>query len=239
MSVLSFPSFEIELTPDLPDEIILMLLGGRKASGEWLASVAFYTSAWAVDSGVEMCRDAGIVPERLIGDMDSAGPLARKWAESKGTRVYSYKSEKDLTDFQLALELLSGQSGAGLKGVFLTGAFGGRFDHLISVLNSFVGWPGKYLPIGMADEREALFLLRGGCRADIRFRAPASAVSLIPLRDSRGVSIGNVRWPLDNVVLERNRPYSISNRPDETGTVTASVGEGLVGLYCAWPGADG
>lgn len=239
MSVLSFPSFEIELTPDLPDGIILMLLGGRRASAEWLAAASFYTAAWAVDSGVEMCRDAGIIPERLIGDMDSADPQAWKWAESRGAAVYSYKSEKDLTDFQLALELLSGQSGAEPKGVFLTGAFGGRFDHLISVLNSFIGWSDRYLPVGMADEREALFLLRGGCRADIRFRTPASAVSLIPLRDSSGVSIGSVRWPLDNVVLERDRPYSISNRPDETGNVTASVGEGLVGLYCAWPGADG
>lgn len=236
MSVLSFPSFAIELTPDLPDEIVLMLLGGRRASAAWLASAAFYTSAWAVDSGVEMCRDAGIVPERLIGDMDSADPLARQWAESKGAGVYAYKSEKDLTDFQLALELLSGVGG-GAKGLFLTGAFGGRLDHLISVLNSFVGWSDRYLPVGMADEKEALFLLRGGSRAEIRFSEPASAVSLIPLRDSRGVSIGNVRWPLDDVILERNRPYSISNRPDQTGTVTASVGGGLVGLYCAWPGA--
>lgn len=237
MDVLSFPSFEIKIAPELPDEMILMLLGGRKVSPQWLSGIAFYTAAWAVDSGVDLCRSAGIVPRRIIGDMDSADINAWEWAVRGGAEVYSYDSEKDLTDFQIALELLTHQNAAQPKGVFLTGAFGGRFDHLISVLNSFVGWSDKYLPVGMADEKEALFLLRGGCRAEISFRARPAAVSLIPLRDSRGVSIGNVRWPLEKVVLERNKPYSVSNRAGESGAVTASVEEGLVGLYCAWPDA--
>lgn len=235
MDALSFPSFEIKFSPKLPDEIVLMLLGGRSVAPEWLAAIDFYSSVWAVDSGLNLCRNADIVPDRLIGDMDSVDPSAKAWAVGKGAEVYSYASEKDLTDFQIALELLVNQSGAQLKGVFLTGAFGGRFDHLISVLNSFTGWSESYLPVGMADENEAMFLLRGGCRAEITFKERPAAVSLIPLHDSSGVSIGNVRWPLERVSLERSKPYSISNRACD-GSVTASVEDGLVGLYCAGRG---
>lgn len=237
MDVLSFPSFEIKLSPALPDEIILMLLGGRRVAPEWLAYIDFYSSAWAVDSGVNLCQSADLVPERIIGDMDSVNPIAMEWAVEKGVEVYSYASEKDLTDFQIALELLANHNDAKPKGVFLTGAFGGRFDHLISVLNSFVGWSDNYLPVGMADEKEALFLLGQDSRAEITFKERPVAVSLIPIKDSRGVSIENVRWPLDKVPLERNKPYSISNRTGDGDIVIASVEEGLVGLYCAWQGA--
>lgn len=234
MKILSFPLFEIKLTPALPDEIILMLLGGRKVHPQWLSALDFYTSAWAVDSGVELCVKANIVPECLIGDGDSASPDAWEWAVKRGAEVYSYESEKDLTDFQIALELLAQKTDVPRKGVFLTGAFGGRFDHLISMINSFTGWSEHYLPIGIADPEEALFFLRGGDTAEIEFQSPPVAVSLIPFRDSRGVSISNVRWPLEKVSLERAKPYSISNRPDEKNRVAASVEEGLVGLYCAW-----
>lgn len=236
MDVISFPLFKIKFMDALPDETILMLLGGRRASTGWLSSLGFYQSCWAVDSGVETCRAAGIIPDRLIGDGDSASAESWSWAKENGAEVHSYGSEKDLTDFQLALELLTNEPTAQPKGVFLANAFGGRFDHLVSVVYSFAGWSDKYIPIGMADEKEALFLLRGG-GVEIEFHQPPEAVSLIPFTDSRRVSISGVRWPLENVVLERFRPYSVSNRPDAANRIRAFAGEGLVGLYCAWPGA--
>lgn len=236
MDVISFPLFKIKFMDALPDETILMLLGGRRASSEWLSSLRFYQSCWAIDSGVETCRAAGIIPDRLIGDGDSASAESWSWAKENGADIHSYGSEKDLTDFQLALELLSGEPAAQPKGVFLSNAFGGRFDHLESVVCSFAGWSDKYIPIGMADEKEALFILRGG-GAEIEFYRSPEVVSLIPFTDSREVSISGVRWPLENVVLERFRPYSVSNRPDAGNRIRACAGEGLVGLYCAWSGA--
>lgn len=236
MDIISFPLFEIKFMDALPDETILMLLGGRRASAGWLSSLSFYQHCWAIDSGVETCRAAGIIPDRLIGDGDSASAESWIWAKENGAEVHSYESEKDLTDFQLALELLSNEPAVSPKGVFLSNAFGGRFDHLESVVCSFAGWSEKYIPIGIADEKEALFMLRGGGAA-IEFRQPPEVVSLIPFTDSCGVSISGVRWPLENVILERFRPYSVSNRPNAGNRIRAIAGEGLVGLYCAWSGA--
>lgn len=234
MNKLSFPLFEIEFTKTLPREIILMLLGGRKAAPEWLAQLDFYDNVWAVDSGVDLCMAAKITPDRLIGDGDSASAEAWAWAKREGAKVYPYESDKDLTDFQLALELLSSEACEKTQGVVLTGAFGGRFDHLFSMFFSFTEWSKKYLPVGIADEREALFLLRGGEGAVIEFHGRPAAVSLIPFADSSGVSIGEVKWPLKKVELERARPYSISNIPGSGNRISASVEKGLVGLYCAW-----
>lgn len=235
MDVISFPFFTIKFSHALPDETILMLLGGRSASPSWLYSLDFYQSCWAIDSGVESCRAAGIMPDRLIGDGDSASAESWNWAKDNGAEIHSYGSEKDLTDFQLALELLSNEAISAPKGVFLSNSFGGRFDHLASVVCSFIGWSDKYIPIGMADEKEALFLLRGGA-VEISFQRNPEAVSLIPFTDGKGVSISGVRWPLENVFLERFRPYSVSNRPCGDWLIRASAAEGMIGLYCAWEG---
>lgn len=234
MKEISFPSFDIKFAEAMPGEIILMLLGGRKVPAKWLSRLDFYQSAWAIDSGIELCKAAKIIPERLIGDGDSADADAWEWAKLEGAKIYSYKREKDLTDFQLALELLSNEESPEPQGVILTGAFGGRFDHLISLFYSLTYWSDKYQPIGIADEREAVFLLRGGDKAEIKFRRRPSAISILPLEDSEGVSISGVRWVLEKVVLERAKPYSVSNRPDEGNVVVAEVEKGLIGLYCAW-----
>lgn len=234
MQEMSFPSFDIKFAVALPREIILMLLGGRKSSAEWLSQLDFYQSVWAVDSGAELCMAAQIIPERLIGDCDSTSTEAWDWAKQRGAKVSFFASEKDLTDFQLALELLIDESGQTRKGVFLTGAFGGRLDHLISLIYSLTEWSEKYLPIGMADEQETLLLLHGGDKVEIKFKKSPLVISLLPLEDSGGVSISGVRWPLEKVMLERARPYSISNRPVGGGVVTVEVKEGLVGLYCLW-----
>lgn len=238
MRELQFPGFTIRFSTQLPEQITLMVLGGRTPDAGWLKRLNFYAELWCADRGVEVCRDAGLAPQRLIGDMDSASAVAWDWAAGQGAVVSKFEKDKDLTDFQLSLELLRKESTGRPKGVFLTGAFGGRFDHLWSVALSFLYWDEAILPIGMADEREALFLLRGGQGAEVHFTESPGALSLIPFEDSGGVSLTGTKWELNDANLLYAKPYSISNQIGAENQVSVSVGSGLIGLYLTWPSAS-
>ena len=149
-------TIDTECSPD----ITLMVLGGRKPAPWWLSSIDFHRRLWAVDSGVDLCFDAGILPDRLVGDGDSASPAAWKWALDKGVDVSKFDRDKDLTDFQIALDLLSQKEGSE-KALFVTGGFGGRFDHLWSTVISVWNCGAGIRPLGMADETEGMVFLHG------------------------------------------------------------------------------
>ena len=214
-------------------ELLLMVLGGRAPAPEWFSSLAWRGEVWAVDRGVETCRKCGIVPYRLIGDCDSAEPSSWQWAVDGGAPVFKYESDKDLTDFQLALDLAV-QSGRSYC-IAVTGAFGGRFDHLWSSVLSFLHRSDEYVPLLMADDREGLLVLKGEEELSLSFEKKPEALSLIPFsRECWGVSLRGVRWPLSDVVLEYRDPYSVSNRLADGLEAEVEVKNGLLGVYWEW-----
>jgi thiamine pyrophosphokinase len=215
--------------PNEPRQKVLFLLGGRRPDAEWLRrfAVSNEPEVWAVDGGVGACRKAGIVPGVVIGDMDSAEPGDLAWAREAGARVYTSPRDKDLTDFQLAIDMLGEENQKDkARALLLSGCFGGRLDHLFSVMCTFAV-PGS---LCMIDDREGVLLIASG-EARAVFRKRPLAVSLLPLSEEcKGVSISGVKWPLSEVSLTRRRPWAISNEALRDD-VTVSCVLGLLGFY--------
>ena len=229
---LIIPNLKIETS--LPQDICLMVLGGRAPEPEWLKSITFNTKIWAVDSGLDSCFKAGLTPDRLIGDGDSASASSWQRAEDMRIPISKFDKEKDFTDFQLALDILV-KSEIRQNGVFITGCFGGRFDHLWSTVVSFLASNAAYKPIGAADELEGLIFLEGEASAVLTFSETPEAVSVIPFtKQCTGISMDGVRWPLNRALLEYNMPYSISNRTESSNIINFSVESGIVGIYWKW-----
>lgn len=225
---LNLPNVRIEL-PYFGD-ISLMLLGGRKPSADWLTALNFYNELLAVDRGLDSCLACGRLPNKLIGDGDSANTVLWQEAIESGVPVYKFQREKDATDFQLALDIFIRESTN--KSLFLSGAFGGRFDHLWSVVISFLNRSSKYQPLGMADEKEGMIFLKNESKAKIFFKKKPLAVSLISFsKQCEGVFIEGVKWPLSNMSLEYANPYSISNEVCDEGTISVKISKGLLALY--------
>ncbi len=212
-----------------------MVLGGRAPAADWLAALAFGGESWAVDRGIEACRAAGIVPRRLVGDCDSAAHESWRWAEDKGVLVERYQSDKDLTDFQLALEIFRTKNNDCVKKIFLTGAWGGRFDHLWSIILSFLNFSSPHVPFCLADDREGLVIIEGPQEASFTFDRTPKAVSLLSFSDDcTGVCISGVRWPLKEATLRCGFPYAISNRLDDGLRARVSCEKGRLGFYWVW-----
>jgi thiamine pyrophosphokinase len=203
----------------------LFLLGGRRPDARWLKDFASRNAddVWAVDSGVGACREAGLCPGVLIGDMDSATQSDIEWAIESGASEFRSPRDKDDTDFQLALELLAKKNRDDT--LLVSGCFGGRLDHMFSALYSFA----SSRSLCMADETEGVLLVHDSARAV--FKKRPLAISLLPLSDEcAGVSIVGVKWPLDGATLYRNRPWAVSNETD-SDEVLVSCASGLLGFY--------
>ena len=226
-SVLELPQVRVGLLGDpIPaSSPPLLVLGGRTPDPAWLRQAAAGREVWALDRGADACRAAGVVPARLLGDLDSVSDQGRDWAEALGTATDRYSPDKDDTDFQLALKLLAGD-------VLVTGCWGGRFDHAFSnVFSSLWAMERGVRVLCFADEREVLFPLRGPARLGLTFGYPPLALSLISLTPScAGVSIENVRWPLSDAILTQASPREVSNVPLGR-SVAVSVGGGVLGIY--------
>ena len=206
----------------------LLVLGGRAPEPDWLRKVSLGRETWALDRGADACRAAGVVPTRILGDFDSVSDGAREWAERMGAKTDRYTPDKDDTDFQLALRLLSGD-------VVVTGCWGGRFDHAFSnVFSSLWAMERGVRVLWFADEREVLFPLRGPAKLELNFEIPPSVLSLLSLTAScEGVSIENVKWPLDEADLAQGSPREISNVPLGR-LVRVEVCSGVLGVYGEW-----
>ena len=229
-SIISLPNLRLYFHQDIFAEEYFMVAGGRTPELSWLKAAAAGRTLYCVDHGADACRAAGLSPSFFIGDGDSAGEDTLKWLQSSNAEIRRYPPEKDKTDTQLALELVAKKKD---DFVILSGCFGGRFDHLFSLLYSFVGSSVRGC---LADEREFLFVLRGGESVEIELDAVPQSVSLLPLSlECTGVSLSGVHWPLSGAVLRQDNPYAVSNRlASAENRIKAENGSGILAFYLCW-----
>ncbi len=221
---LKLPQAEIFFS-GLHDEEILLAAGGKPPAGFWFKEVAADKKIWAIDKGLEICQNCGILPEFLIGDFDSAKNSSVRQAENAGIKIERQPVEKDFTDTELAL-IRAEECGKDFA--VLTGAFGGRADHFYNLL--FV-CAAANLKICIADEREILFFITGKDFAEVNFFQKPLAVSLLPIDEiCGGVNLTGVRWELHDKKIFRNKSLSISNRPT-SDKIKISVATGTLAVY--------
>ncbi len=235
---LDLPQLTAELSSPVfyetkPRTTLALVAGGRPPQTDWLQQTTGHcTALWAIDRGIDSCQQAQLLPARLIGDADSASSGSWQWAERQGVPVDKFAPAKDLTDLQLSLELSRQDFPNSL--LIVTGVFGGRLDHAMSLLFTLAH---DRRPCCLADEKELLLILRSGEKADITINAPwhedLSAVSLLPLTAKcEGLSITGVRWPLDEAELTQQLPYAVSNELlSTTKKISVSLTDGVVGVY--------
>ena len=211
---------------------VLFVCGGRFPSEEWFSIVAESRRIWAIDRGVDLCYKMQIVPEILIGDLDSTSSEAIDWICTRNFPTEIHPRDKDLTDFQLAIKQYTTKF---FSPIVVTGIFGGRLDMTLS--NIFSCMYVKNF-IVMSDENETVFFLHSGETVEIYLEERFDNISLIPLTERcLGVSINNVHWKLIDSILQRKNPSAVSNRltknfdPDKKNPVTVSISHGILAVY--------
>lgn len=167
------------------------------AAGDWLV---------AADGGARHVMKMGLIPHRVVGDLDSLSDEDVTYLEQAGAQIERYPVEKDETDLELALRAaLAG----GWKNIRIVGALGGRFDQSLGNL-FLLTQPGlENYDIRLDDGMEEVFLIRqkGWIDGEI-----GDTVSLIPLGTPvKNVVTSGLHYPLNGETLLPDRTRGISN----------------------------
>ena len=208
MALISLNHFNVSFTPLFEPPSLVFVAGGRAPGSSWLRDLCREKDVWAVDRGLDHCMVAGIKPSFFIGDSDSVSERALRWSREENIPSLLFPPEKDLTDLQLAFKEACGtygvSPGRNRRAAILTGAFGGRFDHLFANLFSLI-WAeeeGGMKVRCVADESEALF----SRRRDASTVGPGRRVlSTLALRMPRGKDEGT-KWTIREGSLYLNKP---------------------------------
>lgn len=179
------------------------------------------------DSGAGHLYTVGLVPEVIIGDMDSLSPELLNHFKEQGSRIISYPEAKDETDTQLALDYALGMAP---DDIYIFGACGSRIDHTLANLSLLVSGLKKDITIKLIDEWCEVFLVDG--RYVVKGEV-GQTVSLLPFSDTvTGITLEGFEYPLKNGVMEIGKPYGVSNRLNSTkGIITTCSGCLLVVRY--------
>lgn len=176
----------------------------------------------AVDGGLRWAKSLGVLPDVLIGDLDSVEPGAVEEMRAAGVRVVRYPVEKDDTDLELAIRLAIDE---GCDPIRLLGAIGGRIDQTLGNLFLLAQPDLAVADVRAIDPGREIFLIRG--QAEIE-GSVGDTVSLLPLiGEAHGVSTDGLYYPLQNETLYPYRTRGISNVM--TGArATVAVREGVL-----------
>ena len=160
----------------------------------------------AADGGALALLRAGLLPQVVVGDLDSLDLASQQLLAEQGVELRRFARAKDETDFELAL-LLAAEQGA--QSIDVLGALGGRWDHTLAnvALLAHPALLGRR--VRLLDTRQALYLVRDTATLSGR---RGDTISLIPLGgEARGVSTSGLLYPLQDAVLRFDQARGISN----------------------------
>lgn len=168
--------------------------GAPFAAATLAAAIRHAPRLVAADGGADALRAAGLVPDLVVGDLDSISPAARAAFADRILHV----AEQDSTDFEKAMRASPAPF------TIAVGFLGARIDHALACLSA------------MARDRVACVLLS---EADCVFVSPpvlaldlarGTRVSLWPMGPATGRSAG-LRWPIDGIAMAPDGRVGTSN----------------------------
>jgi len=205
--------------------VAVVLAGGDIPDRRLFVGIDTAELVVAADGGVRTARTHGLPIHAVVGDLDSCSEGDIAWATAEGAEVFSFPTDKDLTDLQLALA--HADESPSIDRIIVLGVEGGRLDHEMG--NWAVCCGAWNAGVDVHTERGTTAILRGGGRNEVAVDGEVGAlISLIARTGSAvGVHATGVRWPLIDAVLYPDDSRGLSNEFVEP-TVNVSVRDGVL-----------
>lgn len=158
------------------------------------------------DGGTNIAYKLGIVPNLIVGDLDSANKEIIDHYKKTGVRIEKYPTEKDETDTQLAtlkaVELGSDE-------IVYIAAIGSRFDHSIANLSLLLYLLKRHVKGMIVNKKNEIYLIDRSLELEGEI---GDTVSLIPYSaDVKGIYTHGLYYSLSGENMSLEMPYGISN----------------------------
>ena len=181
-----------------------------------------------VDRGVFTLIQNGIQPHIAFGDFDSVSQEQLREIEAKVSKLFRFKTEKDETDMELALNWALDQKADRIQ---LFGATGGRLDHFfanVQLLTKRVlsGDPKEVFII----DRSNIVFIKGPGKYSLKKNSRYQYVSFVPVGGAvEGLTLDGFKYPLKDCHIPLGSTLCISNELiSNCGTFSFSEGILLV-----------
>lgn len=188
----------------------------------------------AADRGAESLLNVDIIPDVLIGDMDSISETTKKQLLESPCEDIVFPQDKDATDAELAIDHVIAN---GATKITLLGVAGGpRIDHQLASMLLLLSTKYKSVTLCAATSTSQIYgitdnTIVGNCNN-------GDTLSILPLvSEALGVSTTGLLWPLKNTTLHLGSSRSVSNQC--TGlSFTVSVEKGSLLIIQTLAGKD-
>ena len=167
----------------------------------------------AADGGLHHLDRLGLLPDLLIGDLDSVESGEVEALEANQVRIERHPVHKNETDLELAVEAAVR---AGCTSLLILGGLGGRLDMTLANifllrLPELAGLDARF-----DDGREEVFLIESGNTHPREGRViegrAGDTVSLLPLDGpASGIHTSGLSYPLRGETLFAERSRGVSN----------------------------
>ncbi len=176
----------------------------------------------AADKGLDHALKAGITPDLVVGDFDSA---QSKVPDSAA--IIKVPSEKDDTDTIIAADSAIGN---GCNDINFLCALGGRIDHSFANIQMLEYLYKRGVKGRLFGENEMACLLHSGESIEVPYFD--GYISLFSYTNLSTVSGEGLKYPIKGFELDNAYPIGVSNKIiDENGAVI-TVQKGTVLLFC-------
>lgn len=158
------------------------------------------------DGGTRHALDLGLLPDMILGDLDSMQQKDRKLIEDAGVTVQAHSRDKNETDLELALlEALRRKPSS----IVIVGALGKRLDHTLGNIAMLADPALAGVDVRLDDGLEEVYF----CRREAEIAGSVGdIVSLLPWgADVTGVRTEGLQWPLSGETLLAEKTRGISN----------------------------
>ena len=159
------------------------------------------------DGGCNHLYNMGILPNYVIGDLDSINKDLIKYYESKNIIFKKFPTHKDQTDAEICIHLAKTLNATEIH---VIGALGGRIDHALSN----IGLMYYVLEMGIEPKiltsEEEVVIIHNDTKV-IKGKK-GDTISILALKqDAIGVTLEKLEYPLNKARVSYLSPLGISN----------------------------
>ncbi|MCB0329881.1 MAG: thiamine diphosphokinase [Bdellovibrionales bacterium] len=209
----------------MPQPILLVVNGELPPAAALRKLRTKSASVVSTDGAAEELFAHQIIPEVIIGDLDSLSPKMRAELECRSKIIE--KPSQYATDFEKALDYIEGK---GKRRVQIVGLKGKRFDHQLTNVSILLQNASRF-DFELYDDDGYGKVISG---PDALWRQKLSAgtvVSLLPLNQCAGVTTSGLRYPLNSDTLQFGLRNGQSNVSLGNGEVSIEIQSGTLIVY--------
>ena len=157
----------------------------------------------AVDSGTEQAYKLFLKPDLIIGDLDSIDEKTIKRAEKDEVQILKYDTNKNQTDFELALKHVINKE---IKDITIIGGEYGEIDHLFGVLTVIISFQEDQQILWIHKDQSVLIpnSKKIAIGSNVEF-------SILPFTNLKNLNISGAQWNLDNENIEFGKSVTLRN----------------------------